>query len=498
MGTSKEEIEEAIASLKELNKMSDDSEVFFYDDDDDYYPEESDSEMEEDEFETEDNPWPNAELPHEDFIGLQEDTKNGWKAYWPGVRHKKIDPAQAAADFYLLLGIRDKAFVDHDDFYFPSEEEMKKSGAILGFGESEIRERVKQLTKSIEENPVNRLTRMSDESGTKFTELVNELDTSFREYVHMACGGELRHHAGIGCFPSTRRIAWVKWKYIFEEYGPDALLKMEELFLEFPGSSYGGKKWGDAAKILWLRETGKLGPDSITNKHLFVDRVFTLEHNGGCFLNKLEWANFRQDRDGYSLPYYHMKETVLNAHAHNPTNIDVLYGHASDKVRKIVDDYFALAVKCGFKIQGIWSKSPSSVVVDDDEDTVVKAETEVTGLIDWSDELKSSSSSVKKEIIVPDQPFPNGVTGVEPIVLDTDVDSAFEEYAAAVKAESEVDLLMKDYSLGYKKAIAEAYDKKYAPYTPKDVGFDPEFEKLLEEEEAIEKANKYFPVEDHD
>ena len=43
---------------------------------------------------------------------------------------------------------------------------------------------------------------------------------------------------------------------------------------------------------------------------LFVDRVFTLEHNGGCFLNKVAWTKRNGLHWGLSKMRY-----VLNAHA---------------------------------------------------------------------------------------------------------------------------------------------------------------------------------------
>jgi len=122
---------------------------------------------------------------------------------------------------------------------------------------------------------------------------------------------------------------------------------------------------------------------------LFVDRVFSLEHNGGCFLNKLDWANHRRDRDiahGHSTVDNYMKYTVLEAHASDPINIDVLYNHASKEVQKLLVSYFDLAKEHDMQVQGKWKGSVGKAV------PVIDVYNE-TSSINWDDDSEEEEET---------------------------------------------------------------------------------------------------------
>lgn len=314
-----------------------------------------------------------------------------WAKLWSNVEPDRIDPAQSAADYYLLFGLVHNSFVEFEPLVVPSKEKFEKAGLILGKSAEDITKRHQEIFTKAEQDPRTALTKISKKADLLFHNLVEDLDKVFTEYVHLACGGELRHHPAMGPIlgKSYRRGAWARWYYIYKDNGPESLLKMAELFHEFGGGSYGGPPWANAAEILYHRETGQLGPDAFTNKQLFVDRVFTLEHNGGCFLNKLNWVNHRKDREHpYNNHFAEMKEYVLNAHAANPVNIDLLIGYASKDIQELVGEYFQIAIDNDIDVVGVLNGKTTQKKVD--EKIVVKPvktkDPVESGIIDWSTE----------------------------------------------------------------------------------------------------------------
>lgn len=309
-----------------------------------------------------------------------------WSTVWPNVTPDTIDPAQSAADYYLLFGLVNNSFVEFEEINYPTAEEIQKAGDILGADQVDVDNQIKLAEEKTLSDPRFKLTELAKQADVLYHNLVTRLDKCFREYVHLACGGELRHHQACnGSMGVYRRGAWVKWFYIYEQNGPESLLKMAELFEEFTGGSYGGPPWANAARILYQREMGELGPDDFTNKQLFVDRVFTLEHNGGCFLNKLDWVNLRKGRESeFSRHFAEMKDYVLNAHASNPTDIDMLLGYASNDIIDLTLDYFKIANDNDIEIIGSWV-GKKKVVEKTVETAVVNKPTSESGIIDWSD-----------------------------------------------------------------------------------------------------------------
>jgi hypothetical protein len=122
------------------------------------------------------------------------------------------------------------------------------------------------------------------EAQQKFDKLVTELDDIFVRYSIMAVGGESRHHYAIGGKvlpgPAHRPWAWEAWKPIYDHVGPQVILDLIPYFLEMSGS-FGGEAWATVCRIVHSRLVGELPP------RLFVDRCFTLQHNSGCFFNKV-------------------------------------------------------------------------------------------------------------------------------------------------------------------------------------------------------------------
>lgn len=330
------------------------------------------------------SPW-NLSFLNEPGIAEKWATKESWTEIWTHIDHEQIDPCQSAADNYLLFGIANNSFVEIIKKYYPSDDEIATSGKLLGASNEEIQNRIKEIEELRNDDPTLKLDVLNAKAQKMFVELVERLDVSFREYVHMACGGELRHMSAMKGDPhyaGERRRAWAQWFFIYEKYGPKALKQMSHVFRTCGGGSFGGEKWALGSDILYQREVGELGPDEFSNKQVFVDRVFTLEHNGGCFLNKLGWVNLRKDRPNAMEHFGAMKNNVLKAHCANPVDIKKLYDYASEEVQKLLKEYLDLAVQYGLEINGIWLEDNKPKLA---LPVTIKNEEEASAqLLDWS------------------------------------------------------------------------------------------------------------------
>lgn len=271
------------------------------------------------------------------------DDGDDWKAAWPEIDFS-IDPVQSAADYYILealssgyafpLPVKLKPYrinTESDETFF------KKFGVKYAKDKKKLLAmREKRIMERIDQDDTFELRVLMGEAATKLDELVDKLDVTFFHYGHMACAGELRHHPCIGSrvLPSrSRASAWVGWRKIHAELGSIALLDAAEIFYDWGKGrqSYGGAKWAVCSETVYNREIGKLGPDGPDgriNKRMFIDRMFTLEHNGGSFLNKIQWGT--KNAKGWSVGYM---TNLLNAHASNPTTWKTLLACASESVR---------------------------------------------------------------------------------------------------------------------------------------------------------------------
>lgn len=208
-------------------------------------------------------------------------------------QNSAIDPVQAAADFYLLDAI--KNMVRTADVTFDDPDAQARFSASIG---------VTLRSDSM-------LSAITQSAERSYRNLVDHLAPNFLAYALPAVGGELRYHrcAGKAMKASSRESAWDKFVGIVERKGAETLFEADSLFREFGNGAYGGERWGAAAKVVGQYLAGTMPA------WLFVDRVFTLEHNGGCFLNKVNWA--RTNRPGWGLS---KMAYVLNAHAGKHAN----------------------------------------------------------------------------------------------------------------------------------------------------------------------------------
>lgn len=231
-------------------------------------------------------------------------TGQRWQNRW--TVDTTIDVCQSAADFYLLEAL---------------------TGCVVNG------------TGDMHKSTMLRVLR--GEAQDMLDALVTRLDESFTDYVDMAVGGELRYHTCQGGSQHgeprlERNDAWAEWANVRAAAGTAALTDAAALFIEMADDtcSYGGKPWANAATLLRDRLTGRITPRQ------WVDRVFTLQHNGGALLNKVNWQV--HNVLDWNLNY-HMTR-VLDAHAgHDP--YPVLLAIASPAVAALFREYWRIANK---------------------------------------------------------------------------------------------------------------------------------------------------------
>lgn len=264
---------------------------------------------------------------------------NEWSSIYAGLTPHKLDPMQSAADFYLLFGIVNDSFCKPTTRRTIPSEDIVAASLLLGLSAQDFEERNALLKDS---HNARRLHQLKRDAETMFNDVVLRADDQFVPYVSLACGGEIRHHQSIGniSLSSDRRTAWCQWPDIVKEYGTSAYTTMAMMFREFDSDGFGGEKWAVAAELIRDRLEGKLGTTAFLNKQMFVDRIFTLQHNGGCFLNKLSWLNARYQRPApYSGGTLSMPATVLNFQSSNPPDIVGMFQFASNPVQTLVKEY---------------------------------------------------------------------------------------------------------------------------------------------------------------
>jgi hypothetical protein len=255
-----------------------------------------------------------------------------------GDKFKAIDPVRDAANYYLLEPLS-HGLLNSEGFTVKPRLRDFLGGIDTGF---DIRTGIvyhqhnghNKWGNPVREVDLSEFNAMKLRAKRMLEKLVSTRAEIYANYTRMAIGGELRYHRCVGReqhLPSGRFEAWNRWKTITEHVGPQVFNDAKSLFSEAKwGNSYGGKKWAEIADVMYLYESGKLPA------HLFLDRVFNLQHNGGSLLTKCEWGFTH----GHDLEV--LKAKVLEAHAANPTKWNVLYKHASQDVKDFCEEYWAV------------------------------------------------------------------------------------------------------------------------------------------------------------
>lgn len=263
-------------------------------------------------------------------------TTGDWNKIWE-INNGEIDPIQVASDFYILEAIAAGVFyppkekivtpVDSNEFFdtFQLDPTTAKSKKLL-----KLREEIMDKT------PLIKLGALQAQAEKELENLVDKHVLDFRNYAHMVIAGEARYHMAIGgrVLHRERSTAWAGWADVFEKVGELAIADLADLFLEFEDDGYGGPSWAACAEVLYLYESKQLGPNDSMNKRMFLDRVWTLEHNNGSFLNKLKWRVHTKPKTSLN-----GMRVILDAHASDPPNYPILLAHNSKPVKELVDEW---------------------------------------------------------------------------------------------------------------------------------------------------------------
>lgn len=287
------------------------------------------------------NPYPEFDTSH--VYNLDQEVDGGlWKNLWD-ICNDDTDPLQIAGEFYLLQAIAAGFIGDHArtaPFKDHTLDEIMNAASLLNIGILETQKRV-IAGKDKEEAEYDPLYPIEQEALAKINELCDTYLLRFKNYIDMACGGELRHHAAFnegGLLHGIRRVAWSSWYFVREKYGTESLDVAAKYFRDFSGSGYGGERWATGPDLLAAYERKQLGSDEASNNRMFMDRVFTLVHNNGCMLNKLNWANKRTDEDTHFWSLENM-QTILDAHASDDPDFDTLLSVCGEDVKNLYEKY---------------------------------------------------------------------------------------------------------------------------------------------------------------
>lgn len=250
-----------------------------------------------------------------------------WGEVW-GYDPHEVNIVQAAADYYLLEAIS-----------------AGMVGTTDGNGNM-VLEKLDYAGNGVSVKHHTSFKIIMGEASELLDALTNRIAPVLIAYTHMACGGELRHHSAVGgkVLSGNRSTAWSGWKLVFEAVGTDALTDAADLFEEFGGGAFGGKPWADACRILHAHLTGKI------NARMFLDRIFNHQHNGGVFLNKVQWAgdlaknSFSVAEQLNAMPLSDMQSVVLPAHGATPEpDYPTLLAYASPEVVSLFTDSYKFA-----------------------------------------------------------------------------------------------------------------------------------------------------------
>jgi hypothetical protein len=113
---------------------------------------------------------------------------------------------------------------------------------------------------------------------------------------------------------ADRGTAWLVWGVIRRAWGLDALALAQETF-ELPGwrGAFGGEAWGSITSVLLAYLERRI------SDRIFVDRCFSLEHNGGCVFNKI----------------YDTRTVGAVLEAHGEDDYSTLRVHASKEIERL-------------------------------------------------------------------------------------------------------------------------------------------------------------------
>ena len=267
-----------------------------------------------------------------------------------------VNPLEVAADYYLYDAIASGVMSTH---LHNGPKKMSYNWQLL----HKMFEAGLAAKRSKEKTPLELVIEQGLQGFT--AHVVNNVDV-FHSYSHYAIMSEMRYSKGIKkIIPEAKSGRFAgQWKTIGVEAGNDKLMKWAGEFFRngdygYWSSAYGGEPWALATDVVGMYEVGKCEGMAFSERE-FLDRVFSLEHNTGTFLNKWCW--------GGSVEY--MKK-VLEAHKESDWLTLTKYASLETKVLwgrylylsgiKSVGEY-GKRVNQGFNEQEQESKNPTPIV----------------------------------------------------------------------------------------------------------------------------------------
>lgn len=291
-------------------------------------------------------------------------------------RSKNIDVGSAAADFYLLESMaydvanpRPFTVADVDGYNFSQLNSAQLLKLIGVSGPKTVEKFVEKHGESVDSSaaltaqyekwkhvlapnvPTDKsLAAIKQEASDLLYAGLEVLAPTFREYMHYANCSELSYHNKFStAFDSDVGLngAALGWMVLVDHVGGGEAARIAaELFRDKKpsgakawGNSYGGPKWAVGADVLSYFEDGKMvkGNKPFGPK-LFVDRLFSLQHNTGSILNKVVWNyHGNASNEGYGC-----NNLIPLLDAHHNSNWMLLRRCASDEVRAMLDDYWTI------------------------------------------------------------------------------------------------------------------------------------------------------------
>lgn len=244
--------------------------------------------------------------------------------YWDnlkGNRAQRIDLHQVVADFYLFDGIASQAFFNGPGLYIPQ------------FDGNMVKALVEEGHEPIHRDDDHQL--LSLWAMMMQARLIELITPVFQDYMHYAISTELQFHRFFKQYCQGGEDSGDcsgAWRAVYEYYGGINCADWAgRIFRDGKnpkknkqsgwGSGFGGEAWAIGCDVLkWFEQGDCLGQPFGPKE--FCDRVFSLQHNGGSYLNKVSWKT----GTGYGLT------TVLNAHAESDWK--ALAGFGTDWARR--------------------------------------------------------------------------------------------------------------------------------------------------------------------
>jgi hypothetical protein len=244
----------------------------------------------------------------------------GWKneqadEFWHRERFRQVSLQEAIADFYLLEGLAVQAI-------------EPPPGTPVVMPKFDAKVLLDLLEDGFEPGDEPTLANITLSSMIAREALVARMAPILADYAHYACAGELCYHTAVRTLGNGHTDAVCSWYKLREHAGgADAARWAAELF-EDPcwNGSFGGKAWAQCARVLEWYESGQCEGMPFSARE-FCDRIFSMQHNTGSFLNKVSWKSGTDSL-----------KVLLDAH--HESNWSKLAMSCSDEVRILIERYW--------------------------------------------------------------------------------------------------------------------------------------------------------------